>query len=242
MTTGWDRARAIADAVLYEGYLLYPYRASSRKNQCRWQFGVLGPPGAADAGIGEERALDTQFLVAGRRRRSRWSCGSCSCSTGRPNAEHGDGGFAGRRTRTPAGRWLSGTRPSSARSPSARWIWPTLDGRWTLPLAVPGGSRQSRTVDGGRLVRTRRELRGAVTVDLDRDDGLDRVSLTVVNTTTARRRYGRGHRQLDDRHPCHRRDLRRPIRLAARTATEARRRGGTLPAQPLLSGAGRCAG
>ena len=43
MSAGWDRARAVADAVLYEGYLLYPYRANSRKNQSRWQFGVLGP-------------------------------------------------------------------------------------------------------------------------------------------------------------------------------------------------------
>ncbi len=51
MTVGSDHARAVADAVLYEGYLLYPYRASSRKNQCRWQFGVLGPPGAAEAGL-----------------------------------------------------------------------------------------------------------------------------------------------------------------------------------------------
>ncbi len=47
MSGGWDRARTIADAVLYEGYLLYPYRANSRKNQTRWQFGVLGPAGAA---------------------------------------------------------------------------------------------------------------------------------------------------------------------------------------------------
>ena len=39
-----DPARAVADAVLYEGYLLYPYRATSTKNQVRWQFGVLGPP------------------------------------------------------------------------------------------------------------------------------------------------------------------------------------------------------
>ena len=39
MSTSWDRARAIADAVLYEGYLLYPYRASSSKNRSRWQFG-----------------------------------------------------------------------------------------------------------------------------------------------------------------------------------------------------------
>ncbi len=40
---GWDAARAVADAVLYEGYLLYPYRRSSGKNKVRWQFGVLAP-------------------------------------------------------------------------------------------------------------------------------------------------------------------------------------------------------
>ncbi|MCV7368110.1 hypothetical protein [Mycolicibacterium duvalii] len=33
----------MADAVLYEGYLLYPYRRSSQKNRVRWQFGVLAP-------------------------------------------------------------------------------------------------------------------------------------------------------------------------------------------------------
>ena len=40
-------ARRIADAVLYEGYLLYPYRLSSAKNQFRWQFGIVAPPGVA---------------------------------------------------------------------------------------------------------------------------------------------------------------------------------------------------
>jgi len=64
MTGGWDRARTIADAVLYEGYLLYPYRANSAKNQTRWQFGVLGPAGASDAGIGEDDSLSAQVLVA----------------------------------------------------------------------------------------------------------------------------------------------------------------------------------
>ncbi|GGV65760.1 MULTISPECIES: hypothetical protein [Streptomyces] len=38
-----DRLSAVADAVLYEGYLLYPYRRSSPKNRVRWQFGVLLP-------------------------------------------------------------------------------------------------------------------------------------------------------------------------------------------------------
>ncbi|WP_240203094.1 hypothetical protein [Streptomyces actuosus] len=39
----FERLRAVADAVLYEGYLLYPYRRSSAKNRVRWQFGVLAP-------------------------------------------------------------------------------------------------------------------------------------------------------------------------------------------------------
>lgn len=38
-----DDAARIARAVLYEGYLLYPYRASSAKNRQRWTFGVLVP-------------------------------------------------------------------------------------------------------------------------------------------------------------------------------------------------------
>ena len=63
MSADWDRVRTIADAVLYEGYLLYPYRATSGKNQSRWQFGVLGPPGAAQRGIGEDDTMSTQLLL-----------------------------------------------------------------------------------------------------------------------------------------------------------------------------------
>ncbi|MFI6850824.1 hypothetical protein [Streptomyces sp. NPDC050416] len=39
----FEQVSAVADAVLYEGYLLYPYRRSSAKNRVRWQFGVLFP-------------------------------------------------------------------------------------------------------------------------------------------------------------------------------------------------------
>ena len=62
---GIDRfapARAVADAVLYEGYVLYPYRASARKNQLRWQFGVLAPPAAAAAGS-ERSSVLTEVIV-----------------------------------------------------------------------------------------------------------------------------------------------------------------------------------
>lgn len=39
-----DPVRAIADAVLYEGYVLWPYRRSALKNQRRWTFGGVYPP------------------------------------------------------------------------------------------------------------------------------------------------------------------------------------------------------
>ncbi|WP_018330642.1 hypothetical protein [Actinomycetospora chiangmaiensis] len=58
-----DDVAGIADAVLFEGYLLYPYRASARKNALRWQFGVLLPAGA---GAGEPSASRTECLVEPR--------------------------------------------------------------------------------------------------------------------------------------------------------------------------------
>jgi len=42
-------AEKIATAVLYEGYMLYPYRASSTKNVQRWNFGTLYPRDYAEA-------------------------------------------------------------------------------------------------------------------------------------------------------------------------------------------------
>ena len=39
----------VADAVLYEGYLLYPYRPSSVKNRQRWTFGGVFPRAHASA-------------------------------------------------------------------------------------------------------------------------------------------------------------------------------------------------
>jgi hypothetical protein len=39
----WTAAEKIARAVLYEGYLLYPYRRSALKNTSRWMFGIVAP-------------------------------------------------------------------------------------------------------------------------------------------------------------------------------------------------------
>lgn len=55
-----DEARQVADAVLFEGYVLYPYTASANKNQLRWQFGVLTPPGSGSTEPSEAR---TECLI-----------------------------------------------------------------------------------------------------------------------------------------------------------------------------------
>ncbi|MCD2192837.1 hypothetical protein LQ327_05470 [Actinomycetospora endophytica] len=59
-----DDVAGVADAILFEGYLLYPYRASAQKNALRWQFGVLVPAGS---GAGEPARSRTECLVEPRR-------------------------------------------------------------------------------------------------------------------------------------------------------------------------------
>jgi len=54
-----EMVEKVANAVLYEGYLLYPYTASAIKNQHRWNFGVLDPPGAGSS------EMQTEVLVVG---------------------------------------------------------------------------------------------------------------------------------------------------------------------------------
>jgi hypothetical protein len=57
-----DRVEQIAEAVLYEGYMLYPYRASAVKNQQRWNFGVLCPYSESQNGH-EAWTMQTQCLL-----------------------------------------------------------------------------------------------------------------------------------------------------------------------------------
>ncbi len=58
-----EHARKVADAVLYEGYLLYPYRRSAQKNRTRFQFGVLMPPPYRAVDEHEPSASQTECLV-----------------------------------------------------------------------------------------------------------------------------------------------------------------------------------
>jgi hypothetical protein len=60
-----DHASTIVSAVLYEGYILYPYRPSSVKNQQRWTFGSVFPEDYSTFGGGDPSAMQTQCLLRG---------------------------------------------------------------------------------------------------------------------------------------------------------------------------------
>jgi hypothetical protein len=181
VSANWDRARTIADAVLYEGYLLYPYRASSRKNQIRWQFGVLGPRGAADAGIGEDDSLSAQFLIDGANgiklvvRFLQLQHRTAERETGGGRYQPVD------ELTTPSGSWLSWDEAVEVELPFGSFYFAEPAGPWTLPVTAPSGS-DIEAVEGGRLVRTRESVRAELTVGVERVDGLNRVTVTVRNT------------------------------------------------------------
>ena len=181
--TEWDRVRAIADAVLYEGYLLYPYRANSRKNQSRFQFGVLGPQRAAERGIGEGSEMSAQILL-----RASGSSGLTLVvrflQLQRRVAERAVGGgefqavaelSAGPQT------WLTWDEAAERELSFGPLGAAELLAGQTAAIDVGAGS-DVEPVDGGRLVRHRQRLTGELTVAAERDGPLLRVSIAVRNT------------------------------------------------------------
>ncbi|KAA8957931.1 hypothetical protein [Mycobacterium sp.] len=181
MSANWHRARTIADAVLYEGYLLYPYRGTSSKNQSRWQWGVLGPPGATEAGIGEDDRLSAQFLVDGAgaialvvrflQLQHRSAERDIGCRRYQPVEE----------LTTPSGSWLSWDEAVEVELSFGPFDIGDPPGQWSLPVSAPPGS-DIEPVPGGRLVRTRAQVDAVLSVDVQHDDGLQRVTCTLANT------------------------------------------------------------
>jgi hypothetical protein len=56
----------VADAVLYEGYMLYPYRLSAVKNRQRWNFGVVYPKAYSEQQNGVDACMQqTECMIAG---------------------------------------------------------------------------------------------------------------------------------------------------------------------------------
>ncbi|MFE1826974.1 hypothetical protein [Streptomyces yangpuensis] len=185
-------ARQVADAVLLEGYVLYPYRASAAKNRMRWQFGVLVPPawGPAHGEHAFQRtevlmepkgdatlALELRFLHAQRRTVQR---------------ALDDGGFADVDELHLADRvlvpWDEGTEEHVELSFTVAEL--TGDGV-TVPFARPARDDTEPVLDtdgrtAGRLVRRTEEVEGVLrlrAVELDGAYRVFRLTAVVENTS-----------------------------------------------------------
>lgn len=181
-TPTWDRARAVADAVLYEGYLLYPYRGTSAKNQSRWQFGVLGPPGAGEAGLGEDDALAAQFLVEDAEAIT-LVVRFLQLQHRRAEREEADGRFTPvAQLTTPAGSWL--TWDEAVECESSFGPITLSDLPCTAPV-VAGAAVDIEALGGGRLVRERKQIRGELTLSSEADGAVRRMSVRLTNSGAA---------------------------------------------------------
>ncbi|HYY09518.1 MAG TPA: hypothetical protein VE781_01195, partial [Kineosporiaceae bacterium] len=60
-----DPVSQIARAVLYEGYILWPYRRSAAKNRLRWTFGAVLPETWSAKHPDDLSLLQGQYLVDG---------------------------------------------------------------------------------------------------------------------------------------------------------------------------------
>jgi hypothetical protein len=191
MNMSLSLARAVADAVLYEGYLLYPYRASSQKNQARWQFGILGPPGAAEAGAGEDSGMFADcLLIPGPQAEVEIHVRFLQLQT--RTAEEADD--AGTFNPVPelavdASRWLSWDEAVEQEITMGPFPVAELTGTAViLPVASPAGVEAEELADStgrtaGRLVRRRRALHGELRLETTGlPGGLLQLRVSVANT------------------------------------------------------------
>jgi hypothetical protein len=100
-SAGFQSIEAVADAVLFEGYMLYPYRPSAIKNRQRWNFGTLYPRAFAEAQTPQERWRFRAEILLEADERTRLSARVRFLQLGAPGEESGESweqGFARSRT------------------------------------------------------------------------------------------------------------------------------------------------
>jgi hypothetical protein len=197
-----DAVKKIAEAVLYEGYILWPYRRSSTKNQQRWTFGGVYPRAYSEArGEDDPWLVQTQCLVLGDRepaievkvrflhvverrvaRRRRDVASNVSTTL-----EFVD------ELRVGGERYLSWDEATEREVSVGRLKLSELLGLLGSPgqaeIDIPGGSRVEPLAEPtgevvGAQVRSWHRLRGTVEVEAEPlREGLFRVAVRITNTT-----------------------------------------------------------
>ncbi|MGH3086891.1 MAG: hypothetical protein ACRDSJ_06180 [Rubrobacteraceae bacterium] len=201
-----DAAKKIAEAVLYEGYILWPYRKSARKNQQRWTFGGVYPRAYSEARGGDDPWLmQTQCLVSGdgdsaievkarflhvTERKvaalpEEWRSGGVGESG---VGDSGDREFV-EELRVGGELYLPWDEAAEREMAVGRFELSELETPMRVGIDIPGGSSEEPLADStgevvGVLVRGWRALRGTVEVEAERlREELFKVTVRISNTT-----------------------------------------------------------
>lgn len=188
-----DAAKKIAETVLYEGYILWPYRRSAKKNQQRWTFGGVYPRAYSEArGEDDPWLMQTQCLVSGDENsmievRVRF----LHVTERKVGRKRGDALEFVDELRVGGELYLSWDEAIEREIAVGRFgISDLLESTMRVGIDIPGGSREEPLAEpGGKVVgavvRGWRTLCGTVEVEAEPlREGVFRVTVEITNTTS----------------------------------------------------------
>jgi hydrogenase maturation protease len=175
-----ERVNQIAKAVLYEGYMLYPYRPSSVKNRQRFNFGVLYPRSYCDTEGGSAAScMRTEFLVIGSAR------AQLEVKLRFLQLQLMSGGSS--HARPPVDQWQEAVEReiSVPKLPLETLMFGPAQQIFQFPLeTITTETTTGDETPAGQVVRTQKEICGQITISIEpiRVE-LFRVRVDVVNST-----------------------------------------------------------
>jgi hypothetical protein len=197
-----DAVRKIAEAVLYEGYILWPYRRSTTKNQQRWTFGGVYPRAYSEArGEDDPWLMQTQCLISGDTEsvielKVRFlHVTERKVASLRGVGETGEGTAAGRlefvdELRVGEELYLPWDEATEREITVGRFLLSELiEASKRIAIDIPGGSSEEALASPtgeiqGALVHSWRALSGAVEVEAENlEERIFRLRVRITNTT-----------------------------------------------------------
>ncbi|QKG22290.1 hypothetical protein [Actinomadura verrucosospora] len=178
-----DAVRAIADTILYEGHLLWPYRASAARTGKRWTIGGVQPKDEAERSGGRWTVSAEFLLEDGPETTVEFTLRFLHAvhrqvMDGDAPVEELRAGDVTYRTRQEARE----REITSGRLPVARLLRSPV----RVPVAIAAGLDEEPVAGAARIVRTWDRVTGTVVLSAERAaPGAVRLRAVVVNTGTA---------------------------------------------------------
>jgi hypothetical protein len=187
-----DAVKKIAETVLYEGYVLWPYRRSARKNQQRWTFGGVYPRAYSEArGEDDPWIMQTQCLVSGDEEFTvEVKVRFLHVTERKIGRKIGETLEFVEELRVGGELYLSWDEATEREVALGRLkLSELLESPRRVGIDIPAGSREEPLAEPtreavGALVREWRSLRGTVEVEAEPlQEGTFRVTVRITNTT-----------------------------------------------------------